>query len=193
MKHITSAIITVIALAGALHAERGFFVFDNGLNDIKSAGEQAALLQELGYDGICTRPQKANEEFLTAMDRHGIKIIATYVSIPIQGDGRSIPRDIEDHIRELKKRGTTVWLTISNEDAGDEATLSTIRRVCDVAAESGLEVFLYPLGLAAIKVGKALEWEPLAEKITNHPEAAAHMTGSYREPWDLKKLVSLSD
>jgi sugar phosphate isomerase/epimerase len=78
------------------------------------------------------------------MDRHGIKIIATYVSIPAQGDGRSIPRDIEDHIRELKKRGTMVWLTISNQDAGDEATLSTIRRVCDVAADNGLEVVLYP-------------------------------------------------
>jgi predicted dehydrogenase len=45
------------------------------------------------------------------------------------------------------------------------------------------------LGLAAIKAGKALEWDPAAEKITNHPEAMAHMTGTYREPWDLKKFI----
>ena len=144
MKSITSAIIALIALAGALRAERAFFVFDNGLTDIKSAGEQAALLQELGYDGICTRPQNGNQELLTAMDRHDIKVIATYVSIPALGDGRSIPSDIEDHIRELKTRGTMVWLNILNKDAGDEATVSTIRRVCDVATGNGLEVVLYP-------------------------------------------------
>ena len=45
------------------------------------------------------------------------------------------------------------------------------------------------LGLAAIKAGKALAWDPVAEKITNHPEAAAHMTGTYREPWDLKRFI----
>jgi myo-inositol 2-dehydrogenase/D-chiro-inositol 1-dehydrogenase len=45
------------------------------------------------------------------------------------------------------------------------------------------------LGLAAIKSGKALEWDPIAEKITNHPEAAAHMTGTYRDPWDLKTYI----
>jgi hypothetical protein len=33
--------------------------------------------------------------------------------------------------------------------------------------------------LATIKSGKALEWDPVAEKITNHPEAAAHLTGTY--------------
>jgi predicted dehydrogenase len=45
------------------------------------------------------------------------------------------------------------------------------------------------LGLAAIKAGKSLAWDPVAEKITDHPEAAAHMTGTYREPWDLKKFI----
>ena len=49
------------------------------------------------------------------------------------------------------------------------------------------------LGLAAIKSGKAFEWDPIVEKVTNHPEAASYMTGSYREPWDLKKWVSSSD
>lgn len=166
MKYITSAIIALIALAGMLRAERAFFVFDNGLTDIKSPEEQAALLQELGYDGVCTRPQNANQEFLTAMDRHGIKIIATFVSLPARGDGRSIPRDIEDHIRDLKERKTMVWLTISNKDAGDEATLSTIRRVCDVAAENGLEVVLYPH--VGFKVSTSAECERL-RKMADRP------------------------
>jgi myo-inositol 2-dehydrogenase/D-chiro-inositol 1-dehydrogenase len=45
------------------------------------------------------------------------------------------------------------------------------------------------LGLAAVKSGKALDWDPVAEKITNHPEAAAHMAGTYRAPWELKKFI----
>ena len=49
------------------------------------------------------------------------------------------------------------------------------------------------LGLAAIKSGKALEWDPVVEKITNHPEAIVHMTGSHRPPWDLKKWLSSPD
>jgi predicted dehydrogenase len=45
------------------------------------------------------------------------------------------------------------------------------------------------LGLAAIKSGKVLEWDPAAEKITNHPEAIANITGQYRAPWELKKFA----
>ena len=45
------------------------------------------------------------------------------------------------------------------------------------------------LGLAAIKSGQALEWDPSTEMITNHPEAMAHITGAYREPWDLKNFI----
>lgn len=144
MKSITSAIIALFAIAGALRAEREFFVFDNGLTDLKSAGEQAALLEKLGFDGICTRPQHATEEFLTAMDRHGIRVVATYVSLDATGDGQTIPPGIKDHLRKLRDRKTIVWLTIANENARDEAAVATIRRVCDLAAENGLEVVLYP-------------------------------------------------
>jgi hypothetical protein len=117
MKTITSAIIALLTLTGALRAEREFFVFDNGLTDVKSAGEQASLLEKLGYDGICTRPQNANDDFFAAMDRHGIKVIASYVSLQAEGDGQSIPRDITDHIRKIKERKTMVWLAITNKNA----------------------------------------------------------------------------
>lgn len=144
MKTITSAIIALTALAGALRAEREFFVFDNGLTDIKAAGEQAALLQALGYDGICTRPQNASEEFFTVMDRHGIKVFASYVSLQAKGDEESIPGNITDHIRKLKEHKTRIWLAIENRNADDKAAVAIIRKVCDVAAENGLEVVLYP-------------------------------------------------
>ncbi len=47
MNTIFIATIALFALAGALFAEREFFVFDNGLTDIKSPEEQAVLLKKL--------------------------------------------------------------------------------------------------------------------------------------------------
>lgn len=144
MKSITSAIIAMCALAGAIRAEREFCVFDNAFSDIKSAEDQAALLKKLGYDGICTHPQNANDAFFAAMDRHGIKVSATYVTLPAAADGPRVPTDLADHLRKLKDRKTIVWLAITNRNASDEATVPTIRKVCDLAAENGLEVVLYP-------------------------------------------------
>ena len=131
-------------MTGFVLAEREFFVFDNGLSGIESPEEQAGLLQKLGYDGICTRPQNADEAFLSAMDRHEIKVIATYLSLPPAADGRGIPHDIQEHIRSLRERRTFIWLAITNPDASDEAAVATIRMVCDLAAENDLEVVLYP-------------------------------------------------
>lgn len=144
MQFITSALMALFAITGALHAEREFFVFDNGLTDVKSAEEQAALLKKLGYDGICTRPQHATEEFFAAMDLHGIKIIASYVGLPAEGNEAPVPQGIADHIGMLKGRQTIIWLTLTNKRASDEAAISVIRKVCDLAAENGLEVALYP-------------------------------------------------
>lgn len=136
--------IALFGLAGSLRAEREFSVFDNGLSDVKSAEEQASLLKKLGYGGICTRPQHANEEFFAAMDRHDITISATYVTLPAKGDEPLVPPDIADHLRKLKGRKTFVWLAITPIKADDEAAVAVIRKVCDLSAENGLEVVLYP-------------------------------------------------
>jgi sugar phosphate isomerase/epimerase len=157
MNPIATATIALFALAGALLAEREFFVFDNGLTDLKSAEEQAALLQKLAYDGICTRPQNASEEFLAAMDRHGIKITATFLSLAATGSEQDVPEDVRDHIRRIKNRKPLVWLAIQNPNASDDATVSLIRKVCDLSAENGLEVVLYPHVKFKIATGTACE------------------------------------
>ena len=45
------------------------------------------------------------------------------------------------------------------------------------------------LGLAAIKLGKKLEWDPVKEAVTNDTDALASIQGVYREPWDLKTFM----
>lgn len=144
MKFILSALIALFPISGVLRAEREFFVFDNGLTDIKSAAGQAALLKQIGYDGICTRPERATDEFLAGMDRHGVRVVATYLALTARGDGKTIPDGIGEHLRKLKERKTIVWLAIANPDASDNAAVGTIRVVCDLAAANGLEVVLYP-------------------------------------------------
>lgn len=166
MKITTMAFTALFALVGALHAERGFFVFDNGLTDVKSPEDQAALLQKLGYGGICTRPQNANPEFLAAMDRHGIRITATFVSLPATGVGQDIPDDVREHIRRIKDRKPMVWLAVNNPKASDDAAVSLIRKICDLSAENGLEVVLYPH--VGFKIHTGAECERL-RKLADRP------------------------
>lgn len=160
------ASIALFALAGSLHAERDFFVFDNGLTDVKSPENQAALLRKLGYAGICTRPQNASPEFLAAMDRHGIRIAATFVSLPATGAGQDVPGDVRDHILRIKDRKPFVWLAVNNKVADDDATVSLIRKICDLSAENGLEVVLYPH--VGFKIHTAAECESF-RKLADRP------------------------
>jgi predicted dehydrogenase len=45
------------------------------------------------------------------------------------------------------------------------------------------------LGLAAIKLGKKLEWDPVKETVTNDADALASIKGNYRAPWELEKFT----
>ena len=44
-------------------------------------------------------------------------------------------------------------------------------------------------GLAAIKTGKRLAWDPANEVFTNDDSAMQHMTGTYRDPWQLETFI----
>lgn len=165
MKSIILTIAAALAVIGAARADLAFSVFDNGLTDIKSVEEQAGVLEELGYDGICTRPAHASDELIAAMDRHGREISASYVVLPAQADGEDIPPDVVEHVRKLKGRGTIVWLSLINPKAKDEVAVSLIRKVCDLAAGNGLEVALYPhVGFRTNTVAECERLRKLAER-----------------------------
>jgi sugar phosphate isomerase/epimerase len=140
-------LIGILALlCVTVQAEGPFFVFDSGLNDIKSVEEQATLLKELGYDGICTRPKNASEELYAAFDRHGLEISATYITLPVRNETVEIPQDVTDHINGLKGRKTIIWLGIPDREktATDEMVVPVLQHVADLAATNGLKVVLYP-------------------------------------------------
>ncbi|MFI5459847.1 MAG: Gfo/Idh/MocA family protein [Isosphaerales bacterium] len=44
------------------------------------------------------------------------------------------------------------------------------------------------LGNVSLWTGEKLEWDPVAERIVNHPEANQHLTKEYRKPWTLPSV-----
>jgi sugar phosphate isomerase/epimerase len=144
-------LVAILFLAAWAHAAgneapvapRPFIALDNGLTDIPAVADQAALLQELGFDGICTRPPKATAELLDEMEKRGLQIAASYVVLTADQDA-TIPAAVATHIRRLKGKGTLIWLGVSKTEADEAAAVRLIRAVCDLAASCGLEVALYP-------------------------------------------------
>ena len=58
----------ILVLCPGAFADTPFFALDNGLTDVPSYGDQAALLKELGFAGICTRPNDSTPDLLAAFD-----------------------------------------------------------------------------------------------------------------------------
>jgi sugar phosphate isomerase/epimerase len=161
---------TVIILMGmsalfCAHAERPFFAFDNGLTSIKSVEEQAKLLKELGYAGICTRPDNCTDELLAAFDKHGVKIMASYVVLPA-GEGKTaVPSNIIEHFKKLKGRGTVVWFSLNNSRSPIDPAVELTRNVCDAAAENGLSVVFYPhVGCLTSRIATCEKIRALADR-----------------------------
>lgn len=58
--------------------KRPLFVFDNGLTRTPGLEQKAALLKELGYDGMSGRPGRT-ADLLKALDAHGLKQVLRLV------------------------------------------------------------------------------------------------------------------
>lgn len=162
MKRIVLMLVALMAVV-SLHAERDFFAFDNGLTSIKSVDEQAKLLKELGYAGICTRPKNCSDQLLTAFDKHGVKICASYVVLA--ADAKEVPASVENHLKKLKGRDTIVWLSLNNKKATVDSAVKITRKVCDKAAENGLNVVFYPhVGCLTERISTCMEIMKKAER-----------------------------
>jgi len=168
MRTLKATLSTLLALAVTLASATAvppLFPFDNGLTDVKSVQDQAALLKELGYSGICTRPNRATPELFAAMDKHGLRVCATYVVLGA-GKGDAIPESVVQHLNDLKGRDTIVWLGLSGKAPSDEPAIAALKKVGDLAHANGLTVALYPhTGFYAATVRSCLR---LVEK-AKHP------------------------
>ena len=139
------AVTLLLLVPSLLQAQRPLFVFDNGLTDIIGHDAKAALVAELGYQGVGWRPGDTTG-MLAALDKHGVKMAATYVALKPSAGTVPVSDAVIREIDALKGQDTIVWLGIlgPKNSLTDEAALKAIHQVADVAERNNLKVALYP-------------------------------------------------
>ena len=124
---------------------RDFFAFDNGLRQVKGCEQKAALLKELGYDGIGWRVGAEPAKMSDALERYGLRMVSTYTRATVDAKRPRFDRRLADEIDVLKKHKTTIWLfLVAGKNANDEAAVKAVDQVADLAEKAGLQVVLYP-------------------------------------------------
>lgn len=130
-----------------------FFAMDTGTHDAthRTPDEQAALAAEVGFDGVgptYTTPE-ALGQWLAALDRRHLPLVTLYLHLDLDAAAAAGP-DIRDAIRQLRGRGTVLWLYVTSErwgksdPAGDVRAVAALREVADLVREAGLRLTLYP-------------------------------------------------
>ncbi len=127
-----------------------FFAMDTGTKDKqrRTIGEQLAMIDELGYDGLAWSGKSAElPALLSELDRRGLGAFPVYVGVA--AEATEIPTAISATIRSLEGRGTALWLYVTSQSAPsspdvDEQALPILRKIADLANASGVKVALYP-------------------------------------------------
>jgi len=133
-----------------------FFAMDTALRDgrERSAGEQAALLKELGYDGLGAGGI-VSEEMFTAFEEAGLRIYNTYLTLDMDAAKPELDPALTAFLPRLKGRGTDLWIAVNavtvggvrlgpSDPSGDEVGVERLRRLAELAEPYGVRIALYP-------------------------------------------------
>lgn len=126
-----------------------FFPFDNGVGrGVWPAPKQAEIVKSLGYDGIhynYTNPKDFASK-IAACKAANVPIKAMYIYTFVNKPGSAYDPGIRDVIRMLKGSGTMIWMTLREGERGqqDSDAASVVREIAGLAAESGLQISIYP-------------------------------------------------
>ncbi len=127
-----------------------FFAFCMDTHDSqkRSLEEQAALLDELGYDGAGHLWLDDLDQRIQTLDAHGLKLFQVYLRVNIAPDATPYDPRIEESLPLLKGRDTMLALLISggppSDPAGDARAVELVQAIADPAAGAGVRVALYP-------------------------------------------------
>jgi sugar phosphate isomerase/epimerase len=112
---------------------------------VRAFDEKAALLKELGYDGVGWRIGVQPAKMIAALDKCGLKMISTYAHGKVDAKNPSLDKRIFEEMKVVKKHKTIIWLNLAKgEGATDEIAVKLINQLADKAQEAGLKVVLYP-------------------------------------------------
>lgn len=134
---IAISLLTTIAVMG-----NPFFAFDNGLGG-RPPAKQAALLKELGFDGIGYSGTKNFAERHKAFEEQGLRIFNLYVHSFVDKPN-AFGQGLKEAIPDLKGTGVDLWLTLQGKAPDDTTAVRIVREIADEAAAAGVRVALYP-------------------------------------------------
>ena len=111
------------------------------------------LLKELGYageSGTLSGNARTVANQVAELDKRGLKLYAVYVGGNLTKEGLTFDPALPDLLRELKGRGTVIWLHLNSKDfkksspEGDAVAVPALGKLAGEAAAAGLPVAVYP-------------------------------------------------
>lgn len=132
------------------HDRFPFYAMDTGLRgpDVPTLSDKVRLLHDLGYWGIdYTLSHDELPRLLELLDKYSIELACVYLSPSLED--KPDPR-LPDSIRWMKGRPTRIELAIRSDrfkpsdPGGDDRGLELLRRVSDLAGDTGPLVSVYP-------------------------------------------------
>jgi sugar phosphate isomerase/epimerase len=111
--------------------------------------EQAALLRELGFDGV-GYPLWLNgslAENLRILDEAALPVYLMFTAVSVQPDGPGVDPRVEQAIGQLRDRPVTISVLLQglppSDPRGMEPAVRMLRRLGDVAARTGSRISIY--------------------------------------------------
>jgi sugar phosphate isomerase/epimerase len=127
-----------------------FFAFCIDTHDAKKRDleQQAALLKELGYDGVGHLWLDHIPERLKTLDAAGLKLFQITMTADIAPGKQAYDPKLKEVMPLLKGRGVQFVLLMNglkpSDPAGDARAVEVVREIAELAREPGAQILLYP-------------------------------------------------
>lgn len=153
LKNVLSVLMIGLAATAAFGAEKVPFplftlCMDTHDSKHRTLPEQAAMLKELGYDGVGHLWLDNVKERLETLDAAGLKLFQIYVRVDIAADKTPYDQRLKEVLPLLKGRDIQIALLMGgmspSDVKGDEKAVPIIREIADMALDSGTRIVLYP-------------------------------------------------
>ncbi len=138
------------AAAEAKAAPFPFFAYciDTHDSQRRSLSEQAALVKELGFDGVGHLWLDQVQERLDTLDAAGLKLFQITLRVSLAAEGPAYDPKLKEVLPLLKGRDVQLCLLMEgmapSDPKGDEKAVAIVRELADLSREVGATIILYP-------------------------------------------------
>ncbi|MCX7885885.1 MAG: sugar phosphate isomerase/epimerase [Verrucomicrobiae bacterium] len=143
-------ILLSLLLAANTFAAWQFFPFCHDMPDARKRNyaEQAAMLKELGYDGVGHIGLGMVEERIRSLDAAGLKLFQITMVVNIATNPPYDQKRFKEVLDAVKGRNVQFLLTMRggkpSDESLDDRAVAIVREMADLARDGGSELLLYP-------------------------------------------------